>query len=133
MSLIATTPSVKVGAKPRFSARVRNGTGRAVRLLDIREGRRPDLQESYFELVVTRDGEVVDVPIVISDPGPIDDTDVFELTPGRELEVRDVKYTRDLSELPVGEYEAFVLFWRDTPTMGATRCRSASTRFVIGK
>jgi hypothetical protein len=124
------TPRVRAGQKPRFSAVIRNGTDRAVKLLDVREGRRPDLQLTYVELIVARGSDVVDVPIAIADPGPIGGSDFFELPPGGAVELRDLEYKRDLSGLPAGEYDVVLLFWRD-PFALNTRCRSSSAQFVV--
>ena len=52
VSLMAEAPQVKAGDRPQFSVAVSNNTNRPVRLLDVREGRRVDLQDTYFELFV---------------------------------------------------------------------------------
>jgi hypothetical protein len=133
VSVSAETPRVKVGERPRFSARIHNDTHRPVRVIDVRQGRRPDLQASYFELFVTRRSSVVDTPIMISDPGPLGNDDFFDLSAGSVAEIRDLSYTRSLSELRSGTYDAFVLFWRDPLSPHATRCRSTAARFVVEK
>lgn len=131
VSLSAETPHVKIGVRPRFSATIRNGTHRSVRLLDLRQGRRPDLQAAYLELFVLRGAKVVEVPIPIADPGPLGDGDFIDLPPGATMGVNDLSYTRTLNELPAGEYDAIVLFWRDPLAAHTTRCRSSSIRFVV--
>lgn len=133
VALSADTPRVKIGERPRFSATIRNGTSQTVRLLDLREGRRPDLQATYLELFVARGVTAVEVPIVISDPGPLADGDFIDLPPGAAMNVRDVSYKRVLNERPAGEYDAFVLFWRDPLAAPTTRCRSSSSRFVVAR
>ena len=130
VSVSAETPRVKVGERPRFSARIHNTTNRPVRLLDVRQGRRPDLQDSYFELFVARGSSVVDTPIAISDPGPLGDDDFFDLPSGNAAEMKDLSYKRWLNELPPGEYDAFLLFWRDPLSSHTSRCRSTVARFV---
>jgi hypothetical protein len=128
--LSTPTPRVRAGQKPRFTVAIRNGTDRPLKLLDVREGRRSDLQVNYFELIVARGSDAVDVPIAIADPGPIGDGDFLELPPGGAVELRDLEYKRDLRELPAGEYDVVLLFWRD-PFAPNTRCRSSSAQFVV--
>lgn len=131
VSLVAEASLVKAGDKPQFSVAVSNNTDRSVRILDVRDGRRPDLQDSYFELFVIQGTRVVDVPSVISDPGPLSAADFLELRPGARVEFRRVSYKRALEKLPPGAYEAFVLFWRDPMESHTTRCRSPSARFAV--
>jgi len=131
VSLLAEAPQVKAADKPRFSVAVSNNTDRSVRVLDVRDGRRPDLQDSYFELFVIQGRRSVDVPMAISDPGPLSAADFLELRPGARVLFRDISYKRALQELPAGAYEAFILFWRDPVLSHTTRCRSTSARFTV--
>ena len=131
VSVSADTARVKAGERPRFSARIHNTTSRPVRLLDVRQGRRADLQDSYFELFVARGTALVDLPRVISDPGPLDRGDFFDLLPGASAEITNLSYTGALDELPPGQYDAFLLFWRDPLSSHTTRCRSTAARFVV--
>jgi hypothetical protein len=131
VSLSAETPRVETGDKPRFSVAVSNDTDRPVRVLDVRGGRRPDLQDSYFELFVIQDGRTVDVPVVISDPGSLSAADFIELPAGARVEFRQISYKRALQALPPGAYEAFILFWQDPMASHTTRCRSTSARFTV--
>ena len=103
VSVSADTARVKAGERPRFSARIHNTTSRPVRLLDVRQGRRADLQDSYFELFVARGTSLVDLPHVISDPGPLDRGDFFDLLPGAAAEITNLSYTGALGELPPGQ------------------------------
>ena len=133
VSVSADTATVKAGEKPRFSARIHNTTSRPVRLLDVRQGRRADLQDTYFELFVARGTALVELPRVISDPGPLDVGDYFDLLPGATAEITNLSYTRALDKLPPGQYDAFLLFWRDPLSSHTTRCRSTVARFVVEK
>jgi hypothetical protein len=99
--------------------------------LDVRDGRRPDLQDSYFELFVIQGKRTVNVPIAISDPGPLSAADFLELQPGARVEFQHISYKRALQGLPPGAYDAFILFWRDPLVSGTTRCRSTSARFTV--
>jgi len=129
--VVAEASQVKAGNKPQFSVAVSNNTDRSVRVLDVRDGRRPDLQDSYFELFVIQGTRVVDVRIAISDPGPLSSADWLELRPGARVEFRRISYKRALEKLPPGAYEAFILFWRDPLESGTTRCRSTSAHFTV--
>jgi hypothetical protein len=72
VTLATSTPIVRTGTRPAFSVVVANGSDRSMRVLDVRRGRRSDLQNAYFELFIVEGGRVVDLPIVISDPGPLE-------------------------------------------------------------
>lgn len=131
VTLVADPSQVTVGVRPRFSVAVTNDTERPMRILDVRNGRRVDLQDTYFELFVVHGTRLVDVPIAISDPGPLSSTDFLELQPRARVEFRHISYTRMLEELPPESYEAFILFWRDPMESHTTRCRSGSARFTV--
>lgn len=131
VSLHNETPRVSAGESPRFAATIRNTTGHAVRLLDVRDGKRTDLLVNYFELVATRDGKLVEMPIAISDPGPISDADFFELPAGREVRLAISEYSRELSSLPLGRYDVVLRFWREPTTTPAMRCRSSATQLIV--
>jgi hypothetical protein len=133
VTLGVSTPNVKVGTRPGFYVSIANKGTRPVRVLDTRNGRRADLQDAYFELFVLRDGRIVDVPILISDPGPIAATDYVALAPGERLELRSLSHKRVLERLPPGVYSAFILFWQDPQLPHTTRCRSSEQRFVVSE
>jgi hypothetical protein len=133
VSLTAITPRVKIGERPQFGVALSNGTNRAVRILDVRGGRRPDLQNSYLELFVARGPAVVTTPIAISDPGPLSATDFFDLQPGERVSIHVLSYAREFERLEPGAYQAFILFWRDPMEPHTTRCRSTRASFVVHK
>jgi hypothetical protein len=133
VTLGTSTPNVKVGHRPEFHVSIANKDTRPVRVLDARDGRRTDLQDAYFELFVLRDGNIVDVPILISDPGPISRADLVTLGPGERLEVRPLSYKRVIEKLPPGAYSAFILLWHDPQLPHSTRCRSSEQRFVVSE
>jgi hypothetical protein len=89
------------------------------------------LQESYLELIVVQRGSLVDVPIAISDPGPISPADFLDLRPGEQVAIPRINYTRALGNLGPGQGEAFILFWRDPLQPATTRCRSTPARFAV--
>jgi hypothetical protein len=131
VTLGTSTPKVKVGNRPEFYVSIANKDTRPVRVLNTGDGRRTDLQDAYFELFVLREGKIVDVPMLISDPGPISSNDYVTLGPGERLEVRPLSYKRVIEKLPPGVYSAFILFWRDPELAHTTRCRSSELRFVV--
>jgi hypothetical protein len=104
-----------------------------MRVLDVRRGRRSDLQDSYFELFIVKGPHVLDLPIAISDPGPLSDADYVVLKPGQRLEVRPLSYTRSAERLPLGDYSAFILFWQNPLEPHTSRCRSHEARFAVSK
>jgi len=131
VSLAAVTPRIKSGERPQFSAEVVNKTSHTTRVLDVRNGRRVDLQHTYFQLLVTESAGAVDVPIFISDPGPLSPADFLDLEPGARVEFRSIAYKLGLETLPRGDYEAVILFWRDPLEPPTTRCRSTAARFTV--
>jgi hypothetical protein len=129
---VATDPStLRVGTRPQFSVAITNKSDRSIRVLDVRNGRRIDLQDSYFELFIVEGSRLVDLPIAISDPGPIADADYAILKPGERIEVRTLSYTREAERLPPGKYSAFILFSQDPQMPHTSRCRSSEARFVV--
>lgn len=131
VTVATSTPKIRVGTRPQFSVVVTNKGSGSIRVLDVRDGRRNDLQDVYFELVIVKDGRVVDLPTVISDPGPISNADYVVLNPGERLDVRRLSYKRVAERLSEGEYAAFILFWRNPEEAHTSRCRSSEVRFVI--
>lgn len=130
VTLQTTTPGVKAGTLPEFSAIVRNNSARAIRVLDVRHGRRPDLQDNYFELFIVARRRVIDLPSAISDPGPISDADYTVLEPGERLEIHPLSYTRSADRLPPGKYSAFIVFWQAPHTL-RSQCRSSEASFEV--
>ena len=101
-----------------------------MRVLDVQKGRRNDLQVVYFELFFVDGRRMMDLPSVISDPGPISDADYAVLKPGEQIEVGPLSYTRSAERLPPGRYSAFIVFWQD-PETRTSRCRSREAQFVV--
>lgn len=126
-----STPRIRTGARPQFSVVVTNKSSRSIRVLDVRDGRRNDLENVYLELFIVKDSRVVDLPTVISDPGPISNADYLVLNPGERLDVQRLSYKRVAERLAAGEYSAFVLFWRNPEEAPTSRCRSSEVRFVV--
>jgi hypothetical protein len=125
------TPTVRVGTRPQFSVAITNKSDRPIRLLDVPNGRRKDLEHSFFELFILEGSRLVDLPIAISDPTRPADTDYTVAEPGERIEVRTLSYTREAERLPPGKYSAFILFSQDPNMPYTSRCRSSEGRFVV--
>jgi hypothetical protein len=131
-SVRASPTSFRRGANPTFFLVVRNSSPKAVRLLDIRNGRRPDLAVNYYALVLERNRqELKNVPRVISDPGPIASADFFVLSPAAHFEV-PLSTNLDLTALAAGRYSAYVRITLD-PFAAAPKCSSSATSFTVTK
>ena len=61
---------VRVGTRPEFSVVVANNSDRAIRVLDVRNGRRNDLQDAYFELFIVEGRRAVDLQASFPTRGP---------------------------------------------------------------
>lgn len=128
---VQVAPSVvRSGTSPRFVLELANRGWAGVRLLDVRQGRRPDLAVNYYKLVVRRpNGAAVDGPRPISDPGPISETDFFVLEPGARISL-PVHSLVSLEGLTPGSYIAYVSIWIDPYSAGSV-CRSAEVEFRV--
>jgi hypothetical protein len=131
-TLQAEESNVRVGAEPNFVLSLRNGTKKPIQILDIRKGRRPDLETTYFDVVIERQGSPVSVPRPICDPGPISAADFFQLDPGITEGIHMSHQCLDLTGLQPGRYEAHVSVWLD-PYDQKTRCDSSEAWFVVFK
>jgi hypothetical protein len=131
LSLEVVEPAIGVGTTPTFRLTVKNTSERAEKVLDIR--RRPDLQDTYYELEVTKDGERVNVPRAISDPGPINDEAFLSLAPGESVTFVLSRFAQALERLPPGRYEASVRFWQDPYQGHETSYNSPEVSFTVRK
>ena len=100
--------------------------------MDIRD-RRHDLQHTYYDLKVTRDGKPVDLPRAISDPGLIGDDDFVSLLPGGSVTFVLSNFPQPLEELPPGSYQASVRFWQDPYQSRETSYNSPEVTFTVRK
>jgi hypothetical protein len=108
LELQAVKPTVPAGTVPSFRLTIRNDGKVAEKVLKLRG----DLQDTYFDLEVTRDGKPVDLPRAISDPGPISDKDFVTLPAGEKATYELTRFATAFEKLPAGEYKARVRFWR---------------------
>ena len=105
---------VKSGETPRFIVQV-TAVGTAVRILKF--AIRGDLRDTYARVRSTRNGEEIDVPVVISDPGPTSDSDYELLLPDHRVSFEHRGTPFLLAKLPPGDYSALVALqpdWKDS-------------------
>jgi hypothetical protein len=93
VTVVTSTLVVRSGTRPELSVVVANKTDRPMRVLDVRNGRRSDLQDTYFELFIVDRRRVIDLSSVISDPGPIFDLDYTVVKTAGRIEIRPLSYT----------------------------------------
>ena len=111
LSLKAGAKAVKVGEVPKFTLTIHNEGDGPERVLDLSGGRRRDLQDTYYDLEVSRDGRIlVDIPRIISDPGPVQEDDFLVLNPGEKVELEFTRFAVGLQFLPPGEYQSRIRF-----------------------
>lgn len=106
---------VKSGESPRFVVEVK-AVGTAVRVMKF--AAREDLRDNYARIRVTRSGKQIDVPIMISDPGPTSDSAYEVLMPDQRMSFEHRGTPFVLARLPLGDYSATVALqpdWKDPP------------------
>jgi hypothetical protein len=132
-TLRVTPASFRRGTKPRFAVVLKNASEKPVPLLDVREGRRPDLAESYYEIIFEQNERALrSLPRAISDPGPVQASDFFALSPGTTIEMT-LSTTADLSALAAGSYSPYVRITFDPFAEQNAKCSSARTSFTVTK
>jgi hypothetical protein len=119
------------GTSPSFYLKITNISTHSVRLLNTEK--RISLEHSYYSVVVTKNGKRVDVPVAISDPGPISDSDWIEIPSGDTKTVLLSKFREQYQYLKPGVYKAYVKFGRDPYQKNDTTYQSLPTEFVIVK
>jgi hypothetical protein len=131
--LQAVDTVVRVSTAPRFRLTLVNRGTKPLKVLDIRDGRRPDLEAVYFRLEILNAKTVVDLPRGICDPGPVSDSDFFSLKAGQSEQLLLSEFCLDFHSLKPGRYRARVLVWLDPYADAQTRCRSADASFTVQK
>jgi hypothetical protein len=122
---------IPAGTSPRFRITLTNISDHTCRVLNIE--RRVDLQHTYFDLVVTKDGEPVRLPRAISDPGPISDADWLQIAPGGTKSFTLASFPQTYDRLPPGTHEAYVQFWHDPFQSRTTAYKSETAKFTVTK
>ncbi len=128
LSLQASEPHIRVGTAPRFRFTLKNVSDHPCRIINAEA--RVDSQHTYYNLVVTKNGEPVSVPRAISDPGPVSDADWVEVVPGGTRTFLLTSFPDAFEELRPGAYEAHVDFWRDPLQSGSTKYGSGKAALI---
>ena len=130
-ALSVSPATVTVGTPPTFTIILRNVSDASVRLLDLRDSRRADLTQTYYELVFEQDGRALtNLRRVISDPGPIAATNFFLLPAGSSVKAA-LTTPVDLHSLPEGRYSAHVRITLNPLTAPVPPCRSTRVSFSV--
>lgn len=108
--LVPMSAEVHIGEPPVFVVAVRATTA-SIRIFNFSD--REDLRRHHVTITIKQDGNTVDVPSAISDPGPSSEADLTTLEPGGKFAFEYNGYPANLSHLPVGTYTASVTMWRD--------------------
>ena len=133
LSLEVVAETVKVGEVPKFKLTIRNEGDRPERIIDLSAGRRADLQDTYYDLELRRDGRIlVDIPRMISDPGPVRENDFFVLMPHETVTFELTRFAVGLQFLTTGKYQAQVRFWQDPYQSWESAFFSPPAEFTIG-
>jgi hypothetical protein len=122
---------VRAGTAPEFYLTLTNISGHPCRVLNI--AKRADLQDAYYELIVTKNGKRVQVPIAISDPGSISDRDWVELAPRATKTFTLRSFAQLYDQLRPGTYQAYVRFWRDPNQSHKTAYNSELATFTVSE
>jgi len=121
---------IRTGAVPSFRLTLTNISDHTCRILNI-DGRRADLQHSYYDLVIWQDGKEIFVPRAISDPGPVSDADWASVAPGATKTFLLTSFPQNLKSLRPGVYEATIRFWRDPYTSRSNAYASPKAKFTV--
>jgi hypothetical protein len=131
--LLISPTAFNAGRQPAFTIVLKNASTEAVRLLDVRDGRRPDLAQTYYEILFEQDNQPLNnLRRVIADPGPVSSADFFMLRPGTAAKT-ELTTPVDLKTLPVGNYSARVRITFDPLGGRVPPCYSAKSTFKVTK
>jgi hypothetical protein len=131
LSLEPAESTIKKGVPPRFQLTLRNEGRQDERVIDLSNGRRRDLQHTYYDLEVTQEGKPVNLPRAISDPGPVMDDDYLLLKPGAMVTFELSRFPFELEWLPRGRYQARVRFWQNPSQSYTTSFYSPAVEVVV--
>jgi hypothetical protein len=129
LSLEIVRAEIRAGEVPQFRLKIKNISGIAQKVLDIPN--RHDLQHSFCELDVFKDGKLVLVPSAFSDPGDIEDKDFVSLQPGESVTFTLSRFAEAWSELPPGRYKAYVHFHPNPEAFYSPILVSPRVQFVV--
>jgi hypothetical protein len=129
LSLEVVRAEIPAGTVPQFRLKIRNISGIAQKVLDIPN--RHDLQHSFCELDVFKDGKLVLVPSAFSDFGEIEDKDFISLQPGESVTFTLSRFADAWNELPPGKYRAYVHFYPNPEAPYSPILVSPGVQFVV--
>jgi len=104
LSLDVIQAAIPVGTSPRFRLTLRNVSEHVCRVLDI--DRRRDLQSTYYNLIVIKEGKPVEVPTTISDPALFQTGTGWKISPGGTRVFTLSHFPDGFDTLPPGVYQA---------------------------
>lgn len=133
LSLDAVSDTIKRGESPTFKLTIRNVGDAPERIIDLTGKRRRDLQDTYYYLEVTQAGKLVDVPRIISDPGPVVEQDFVELKPGEQVTFDLTRFPSMFGWLPPGKYQGRVCFRQDPFAPWENAFYSPDAEFTVGE
>lgn len=132
-ALSVSPATVTVGTPPTFTIVLKNVSDTSVRLLDLRDSRRTDLTQTYYELVFEQNGRALtNLRRVISDPGPIDPSNFFLLPAGGSVKVA-LTTPVNLRSLPEGRYSVHARITLNPLNAPIPPCRSTRVSFTVAK
>jgi hypothetical protein len=94
---------------------------------------RGDLQDTYYDLVITNERKSISLPRAISDPGPIAESDFLILKPGKKATFEFSNYAVAVDRLSPGKYEAQIRFWQNPDKPSTTAVMSPAATFTVEK
>jgi hypothetical protein len=127
LSLKSMNEKIPAGTAPAFRLTIENAGTADESILKPRG----DLQDTYYDLVVMKDGKTLDLPRAISDPGPISKEDFVVLGPREKAAFEFSRYAVAVDRLPAGKYEARIRFWQDPCKSRTTSTLSPAATFTV--
>lgn len=113
LSLEIVEKTTKHGTVPKFKLTLTNEGKVTEKVIDLTDGRRPDLQDNCYDWELEREGKAVRIQRAISDPGPITDEDFLKLESGKKATFELTRFAQALDRLKPGKYKARIRFWQD--------------------
>ena len=121
--------AVRAGTEPRLRLTIENLSKADEKVLKPRG----DLQDTYYRLVVSKDGKQLSLGAAISDPGPISEDDFLTLKPGKKVTFEFSRYAVAVHTLPAGQYQAQIRFWQDPYKSHTSAVLSPAATFKVEK
>ena len=129
LTLETAKESIRAGTEPVLRLTIEN-----VGKVDEKILRpRGDLQDTYYDLVITKEGKPLKLGRAISDPGPIPDEDFLTLKPGKKITFEFSRYAVAVHDLAPGKYQAQIRFWQNPYQSHTTAIMSPAASFAVEK